>query len=118
MQSTWANYVKKSDYDFLRALARTFMYYTYVLRSKKDKRLYTGSTGDLRKRFNEHNTGQNFSTKSRRPFVLWYYEACWSKVDAEAREKFLKSGPGKRYLTNRLKRTLRLTGFAPLTGSP
>ncbi|MBU0683996.1 MAG: hypothetical protein KJ864_06895 [Candidatus Omnitrophica bacterium] len=29
----------------------------YVLRSIKDGRGYTGCTGDLRKRFNEHNVG-------------------------------------------------------------
>lgn len=94
------------------------MYYTYVLMSKKDGKWYTGSTGDLRKRFREHNSGRNFSTKSRFPFKLIYYEACLDKKDAEAREKYLKSGMGKRYLKNRLKRFLLLTGFGPSTGSP
>ncbi|PJA36580.1 MAG: hypothetical protein CO183_02720 [Candidatus Zambryskibacteria bacterium CG_4_9_14_3_um_filter_42_9] len=28
------------------------MYYTYILRSNKDKCWYTGATSDLRKRFN------------------------------------------------------------------
>jgi len=94
------------------------MYYTYLLLSEKDKRFYTGHTGDLRNRFKEHNSGRNFSTKNRGPFILIYYEACLDEDDAKAREKFLKSGPGKRYLKNRLKRFLRLTGFGPLTGSP
>ncbi|MCK4250476.1 GIY-YIG nuclease family protein [candidate division WOR-3 bacterium] len=30
------------------------MYYTYVIQSKKDGRFYTGSTGNLRKRFRDH----------------------------------------------------------------
>ncbi|KKW08013.1 MAG: GIY-YIG nuclease superfamily protein [Candidatus Kaiserbacteria bacterium GW2011_GWA2_49_19] len=94
------------------------MYYTYLLRSKKDNRWYTGHTGDLRNRFNEHNTGRNFSTKGRGPFELIYYEACIDKDDSYAREKFLKSGPGKKYLRNRLKRFLLLTGFGPSSGSP
>lgn len=94
------------------------MYYTYILRSKKDNRWYTGYTGDLRNRFKEHNAGRNFSTKGRGPFELIYYEACIDEKDARAREKFLKSGPGKKYLRNRLKRFLLLTGFAPATGSP
>ena len=93
-------------------------YYTYVLLSLKDRHWYTGSTGDLRDRFKQHNNGQNFSTKSRGPFKLLYYEACWDKEDAEAREKFLKSGPGKKYLKNRLKRSLLLTGFGPNIGAP
>ncbi|KKU99192.1 excinuclease ABC subunit C [Candidatus Amesbacteria bacterium RIFCSPHIGHO2_12_FULL_48_14] len=94
------------------------MFYTYLLLSKKDHKLYTGYTGDLRNRFKEHNSGRNFSTKNRGPFDLIYYEACMDEEDAQAREKFLKSGPGKRYLKNRLKRFLRLTGFGPETGSP
>ena len=86
------------------------MYYTYVLQSKKDKRWYTGCTDDLRKRFNRHNDGEVPATKGRGPFELIYYEACPNKGDAFAREKYLKSGPGKRYLKNRLKRFLSLTG--------
>jgi len=34
------------------------MFYVYVLKSKKDGRWYTGSTSDLKKRFNEHNEGK------------------------------------------------------------
>ena len=94
------------------------MYYTYVLLSKKDGRWYTGSTGDLRKRLREHNAGVNISTKGRGPYEIMYYEACDNRLDAEDRERFLKTGPGKRFLKNRLKRFLRLTGFGPSTGSP
>ena len=86
------------------------MFYTYVLLSKKDGRWYTGSTGDLRKRFNQHNTGQVFATKNRGPFKVIYYEACLNEQDARFREKYLKTGMGKRYLKNRLKRFLSLTG--------
>ena len=86
------------------------MYYTYILRSTKDNHLYTGSTNNLRKRFNEHNTGMVYSTKFRLPIELVYYEACINEQDARAREKYLKTGPGKRYLKNRAKRFLALTG--------
>lgn len=79
------------------------MYYVYVIRSIKDFNLYTGFTSDLKKRFSEHNKGMNFSTKNRRPFELIYYEAALNELDAKAREKYLKSGMGKRYLKNRLK---------------
>ena len=94
------------------------MFYTYILLSEKDHRWYTGYTGDLRKRLTEHNTGKNFSTKNRGPFKVIYYEACIDIDDAKAREKFLKSGPGKKFLKNRLRRFLLLTGFAPVTGAP
>jgi len=86
------------------------MFYTYVLESLKDKRWYTGSTKDLRKRFNDHNDKKVYSTKSRGPFRIIYYEACTDEHDARIREKYLKSGMGKRYLKNRLKRFLSLTG--------
>jgi len=86
------------------------MQYTYILQSKKDKHWYTGCSTDLRKRFKEHNDNLVFSTKGRGPFKLIYYEVCLNKDDAFARERYLKSGMGKRYLKNRLKRFLSLTG--------
>ena len=86
------------------------MYYVYVLQSKKDEKWYTGYTDDLRKRFKEHNDGRVYSTKGRGPFELIYYEACLNQRDATSREKYLKTGMGKRYLKNRLKRFLSLTG--------
>ncbi len=86
------------------------IWYTYLIQSQKDKHWYTGCTVDLRKRLKEHNDGMVYSTKGRGPFKLIYYEACLNKKDAFAREKYLKSGMGKRYLKNRLKRFLSLTG--------
>jgi putative endonuclease len=86
------------------------MYYTYILGSKKDKKWHTGCCADLRKRFREYDSGKVLSTKGRGSFDLIYYEACLNKHDAFVREKFLKSGMGKRYLKNRLKRFLSLTG--------
>ena len=83
------------------------MQYVYVLVSLKDKQFYTGYTGDLRKRIFQHDKGLNSSTKHRKPLKLIYYEACLSEEDAKAREKYLKSGMGKRYLKNRLKNSLK-----------
>ena len=77
-------------------------YYTYVLKSLKDGTLYTGVTSDLRKRLKQHNNGESSFTKGRRPYALIYYEACMSKEKSELREKYLKTGMGKRYLKNRL----------------
>jgi putative endonuclease len=85
------------------------MHYVYVLRSSKDRQLYTGYTSDLRKRFNMHNKLLVSSTKKRAPLELIYYEACINQQDATAREKYIKTGMGKRYLKNRLKRFLSLT---------
>ena len=87
------------------------MYYTYVLRSKISGKIYTGYTRDLRKRFKEHKNREVFSTKSFKNIELIYYEACMNKEDVKSREKYLKSGMGKRYIKNRLRRFLSLTGF-------
>ena len=77
--------------------------YVYILLSQKDKKWYTGSTRYLRKRILGHNKGLYTSTKNRRPFSLIYYECCVNDKDARAREKYLKSGRGKKYLKSRLK---------------
>ncbi|RKY13944.1 MAG: GIY-YIG nuclease family protein [Planctomycetota bacterium] len=82
------------------------MYYVYVLLSETDGLFYTGAASDLKQRIHKHNEGQVPSTKDRRPLKLIYYEACLSKSDAYRREKYLKTGMGKRYLRNRLKDTL------------
>ena len=79
------------------------MVYVYLLISEKDGNFYTGSTRDLKHRLNEHNDGHVLSTAKRLPLRLIYYEACINEKDARAREKYLKSGMGKRYLKNRLK---------------
>jgi putative endonuclease len=86
------------------------MYYTYLLKSKKDGKLYTGYTNDLRKRLTQHNTGKSSYTKGRGPFAVIYYEACVDEDDARSRELYLKSGRGKRYIKSRLKRFLFRTG--------
>ena len=86
------------------------MYYTYVLESKTNRRLYTGSTNDLRKRLKQHNEGKSVYTKRDKPYGMIYYEACLDEQDARSRELFLKSGLGKRYLKSRLRRFLSQTG--------
>jgi len=80
------------------------MCYTYVLRSDRDKRFYTGAARDLRERMKQHAEGRVRSTARRRPLTLIYYEACHDIDDAFRRERFLKSGKGKRFLTGKLER--------------
>lgn len=66
------------------------MFYVYVIRSKKDNELYIGSTNDLKRRLDEHNTGRVFSTRLRKPFELIYYEAYKVEKDSRVREHNLK----------------------------
>jgi len=79
------------------------MEYVYVLTSETDGLFYTGLTSNLKRRLAKHNSGEVPSTKHRVPLRLVYYEACLSRADAAAREKYLKTGMGKRYIKNRLK---------------
>ena len=77
-------------------------YYTYVLRSLKDNKLYIGWSDDLKRRLNKHNKRLVESTRNRLPVLLLYYEACLSKQKAIEREKSLKTGFGRKYLKNRI----------------
>lgn len=81
----------------------TKMWYVYLLKSKKTGNWYIGSTNSLQKRILKHNLKKNKSTKYGAPWKLIYCEIGLNKQDARAREKYLKSGMGRRYLKNRLK---------------
>ena len=86
----------------MNPVRNTSNWYVYVLQNK-DKCWYIGLTRDLRKRILRHNSGMNKSTKYGLPWKLIYCEICLNKDDARAREKYLKSGMGRRYVKNRLK---------------
>jgi putative endonuclease len=73
------------------------------LRSEVDQSWYIGYTSDFLKRIHEHNAGKCTTTRRKMPWVQIYYEVGFSKQDAINREKYLKSGMGRRYLKNRLK---------------
>ena len=78
------------------------MFYVYVLKSKKDGKLYIGFTTDLRLRFQEHKNGKVRSTSYRRPLELIYYEAYKDEKIAIKREKQLKGGKAHMALKKRL----------------
>jgi putative endonuclease len=85
-------------------------YYVYVLMSGKDGNWYTGYTVDLRARLLQHRAGISKSTQHRGPWCLIYYEASMNIEDAQARERYLKSGMGMRYIRTRLKNYLDKSG--------
>lgn len=87
--------------------------YVYVLISLKDFKFYIGYTNNLRNRLQLHARGKIKSTKNRRYLKLIYYEYFRNRIDAKAREKYLKSGAGHEQLHNILKRTLREENYDP-----
>lgn len=83
------------------------MFYVYVLQSETDDGLYIGFSSALRRRLQEHQAGRSFATSYRGPWRLIYYEAYLEEQDALGRERFLKSGGGRRFLKKQLHHHLR-----------
>jgi putative endonuclease len=68
------------------------MPYTYILKSLKDNKKYIGSTVNLSKRLRQHNDGRVFSTKYRRPLILYAYRKFKTiKEAAKFEKKYKKS---------------------------
>lgn len=81
-------------------------YYVYILLSQKNNSFYIGYTKDLKTRLSKHNKGENSATKPFIPYKLIYYEAFLARYDAKSREKYLKSGFGRRTINKLLKKYL------------
>ena len=79
------------------------MFYVYLLHSLADAGFYIGYSADLKRRLFEHKKGAAFATKHRGPWKLIYYEAYVERADAEGRERYLKSGAGRRFLRKQLR---------------
>ena len=82
------------------------MFYVYVLRSESDSGFYIGFSTNLRARLRQHQDGESLATSHRGPWKLIYYEAYTEREDAEGREKFLKSGAGRRLKLGRFPHSL------------
>jgi putative endonuclease len=79
------------------------MFYVYVLHSTSDNGLYIGYSADLKKRLKRHRDGLSFATSYRGPWKLIYHEAYVEETDALGRERYLKSGGGRRLLRMQLR---------------
>lgn len=73
------------------------MYYVYLLVSEKNNKTYVGySEKEPIVRLKEHNSGTNKYTRYNRPWKLIYYESFLCEKCVRNREKFLKTGIGKK----------------------
>jgi putative endonuclease len=77
------------------------MYTVYALCSTVRKYIYVGLTDNLERRFTQHNSGYEKTTRAYRPFQLVYTEVFPDRLSARAHEKYLKSGAGKEFLKAR-----------------
>ena len=66
------------------------MYFIYVIKSLKNKRYYIGSTNNLKRRLEEHNSGKSKYTRLTKPFRLIYKEEYKTLKEARKREYYLK----------------------------
>ena len=79
------------------------MFAVYILRSLKNKKRYIGYTSkDPLARLKEHNDGHNKWTKTNKPFVIIHTEKFTEKTSAIKRERFLKSGQGRKWLDEKV----------------
>jgi putative endonuclease len=79
------------------------LYFVYVLENNFDRGWYIGFTTDLKQRIDDHNSGKGGkTTKTKQNWKLIYFEGYQNKKDALGREKFLKSGSGRKYLKKQL----------------
>jgi len=76
-------------------------YTLYVIRSEEGFR-YTGMTEDIDRRIEEHNNkSKSFWTKRGNNWQLIYFEEFSKKQEALKRERWMKSGHGKKFLKER-----------------
>ncbi len=73
-------------------------YFVYVLKSEKDGIRYVGSGENVEERLRRHNKGDYKFTKGHQPWRVVYKEECGNRSGAMRREKFLKSGQGRKFL--------------------
>ena len=66
------------------------MYYIYVLKSKRDSRLYIGSTNNVTRRLLEHNSGKTPSLKKLIPLKLVFQQGFPTRTQARKIELKLK----------------------------
>jgi len=87
------------------------MHYVYILHLKKINKLYKGSTNNVKRRLSEHKNNKVKSTNKKGPIKLIHVECYILKVDAERREKFLKTTEGRRLLKQQLRDILQQNNY-------
>ena len=80
------------------------MFTVYILKSLEfEGKTYIGFTSDIKSRLIAHNHPQNKGwTKRYQPWGILHVESYGTKKEAIAREKYFKSGVGRRYIQNLL----------------
>ena len=73
--------------------------FVYILRSlSKVTKRYGGITRNVLKRLNEHNAGKSKFTSGFVPWHVIHVESFKSMKEARIREKYFKTGAGRRFI--------------------
>ncbi len=72
--------------------------FVYFIYSKKWNQFYVGSSTDVDKRVEQHNSGQNKSTKGGNPWILKHTEVFNSPTEARKREYAIKKKKSRKYI--------------------
>ncbi|MDP4263118.1 MAG: GIY-YIG nuclease family protein [Bacteroidota bacterium] len=78
------------------------MFYVYSIHSLPKNYTFAGLTDNVERKFLEHQSGRNKTTRPYRPFKIIYAEECSTRQEAQERERYLKPGVRKEYLTSLL----------------
>ena len=74
------------------------MFTVYILYSEKMDRFYVGYTNNIDRRIGEHNRKKGKYTDRGIPWKVAYTETYPSKIEAQDREKFIKSRKSREYI--------------------
>ena len=77
----------------------------YVIKGRKSARRYLGITNDLQRGLREHSSRTTKAAQLLGDFILIHTEELPDYRSARIREKFLKSGQGRRWLDKVAQRT-------------
>ena len=78
------------------------MFYAYVIKSINSSFVYKGHCEDLDERLKQHNSGMTASLRPHLPFKIIYFEEFATRAEAINREKYFKTGGGRRFLKSKL----------------
>ena len=80
------------------AIRIEMVYYVYALWSESYDKIYVGMSTSPDRRLRDHNAGRSQYTKKYLPWIRFYLEEVTDKSEARKKEKYLKSGWGRRKL--------------------
>ncbi|MDP6991184.1 MAG: GIY-YIG nuclease family protein [Candidatus Marinimicrobia bacterium] len=78
-------------------------YYVYILKSKIKDWHYVGMSSNVKIRFKKHNDKKVKSTRNYAPFDLLLTEEFPDRISARHREKYYKTGFGKKVWMKKVK---------------